>query len=98
LTSRKATFLPHKLEFVFPFPAFGVSEHSPQRHRHSPSVRRRQNWTKHHTKTAMSTAQIIHPAKFERSTSKFIATIDPNTIAIEATVTVQPSHVVGAAP
>jgi hypothetical protein len=46
----------------------------------------------------MSTAQIIHLTKLERSTSKFIATIDPNTIAIEATVTVQPSHVVGAAP
>jgi hypothetical protein len=46
----------------------------------------------------MSAAQTAHATKLERSTNRFIATIEPSTIAIDAAVTAQPSHVVGAAP
>jgi hypothetical protein len=53
---------------------------------------------KHHTNTTMSAAQTAHATTLERSTNRFIVTIEPSTIAIEATVTAQPSHVAGDAP
>jgi hypothetical protein len=87
-------FRPHKSSDQVSF----IPARSPQRQRHSPSVRLRETRTNKAVTPAMTTAQPSQAPKSDRPASMFMTMIEPATIAPAPIVTAQPSQVTGVAP